>query len=69
MAAHIGGVGMIADLWPVALVVAVLLTARPFFVNKTVCAWCKRTLKRGYSGKVSHGICAKCKSEMMGGGK
>ena len=57
---------MIADLWPVALVLAALLTARLFFVNKTVCAWCNRTMRRGYSGKVSHGICDNCKRQMMG---
>ena len=35
---------------------------------KTVCAWCQRTIRDGElvdGNKVSHGICPKCKKEVL----
>ena len=36
-------------------------------IVKTVCAWCGKTIKEGetINGKVSHGICPKCKKEIL----
>jgi len=36
-------------------------------IVKTICAWCGKTIKVGETidGKVSHGICSKCKREVL----